>query len=55
MFPHVPSLPFPFLLAVHASHVPEQSVSQQTPSMQKPDEHCDANVHAAPLGCVDWA
>src|SRR6185436_14320956 len=31
---HVPSLP-PVFAALHASQVPEQSVSQQTPSTQK--------------------
>lgn len=34
MNPHVPLVPLPFLAAVHAEHVPEQALSQQTPSAQ---------------------
>jgi hypothetical protein len=36
MKPHTPSDPVPFLAALHASHDPEQVVSQQTPSTQLP-------------------
>lgn len=37
--PHIPFEPFPFLVAVQASHVPAHAVSQQTPSAQCPDAH----------------
>jgi hypothetical protein len=37
--PHVPSVPAPLCAAVHAVHVPEHAVLQQTPSAQKPLVH----------------
>lgn len=42
---HVPA----FDGRLHASHWPEQAVSQQTPSMQLPDAHWVPATHAAPL------
>jgi hypothetical protein len=42
---HVPSVP-PVLLALHASHVPEHAVSQQTPSTQLPLPHWNHSEHA---------
>jgi hypothetical protein len=35
--PQTPSFPCPFFAAVHASHVPLQALSQQTPSAQNPE------------------
>ena len=54
MVPHVPLVPWPFFAAVQAIHKLGQALSQQTPSTQKPDEHCVAIVHADPLGRADW-
>jgi hypothetical protein len=45
---HVPSVP-PVLFAAHASHVPEQAVSQQTPSTQLPVPHWNHSEHAWPF------
>jgi hypothetical protein len=39
---------------VHAWQRPEQGVSQQTPSTQLPLEHCEAEVHMAPLAWSGW-
>jgi hypothetical protein len=39
MAPQVPSLPAPFLAALHAWHVSVHAVSQQTPSTQFPEVH----------------
>jgi hypothetical protein len=36
---------------VHAWQSPPQAASQHTPSTQKPEAHCVAAVHAAPLPC----
>jgi len=41
---HVPIDP----VTLHASHWPPHAVSQQTPSTQFADVHCDALVHAVP-------
>jgi hypothetical protein len=35
---------------LHASHCPAQSELQHTPSTQKFDEHCAAEVHGVPGG-----
>lgn len=43
-----PSAPAPFSAAVHATHVPVQAVSQQTPSAQLPLWHSLAAPHASP-------
>jgi len=40
---HVPGVP-----ALHARHVPEQSVPQQTPSTHCPAAHCAVRAQAAP-------
>ncbi len=45
---HVPSVPLPFLVAVHASQFPVHALSQQTESAQKPLLHCDGRAHAPP-------
>jgi hypothetical protein len=52
MSPHSPSAPAPFLKEVHATQVPLQALSQQTPSTQTPVLHCEAEVQEAPL---DWS
>jgi hypothetical protein len=44
----VPSVP-PVRFALHASHVPEQAVSQQTPSTQLPVSHWNHAEHAWPF------
>jgi hypothetical protein len=49
MFPHVPSLPWPFLAAVQAWHVLRHQLSQQTPSAQYPEVHWAADVQGVPL------
>jgi cytochrome c-type biogenesis protein CcmH/NrfG len=46
--PHVPSVPWPLIAAVHASHVPAQALLQQTLSAQKPDKHAALPAHVAP-------
>lgn len=50
MGPHVPLVPWPFLAAEQALHTPEQAVSQQKPSTQFIDAHCDPAVQVLPLG-----
>jgi hypothetical protein len=40
----------PVLAATHAWHSPPQGLLQQTPSMQKLDWHCDADVHGFEFG-----
>jgi hypothetical protein len=52
--PQVPSVPLPFLAAVHASQVPSQAVSQQVPSTHLPLEHCDAELQPLPLAWSGW-
>ena len=47
--PHVPFVPVPRSAALHATQMPLHAVLQQNPSMQLPDEHCAARVHAAPF------
>ena len=44
----VPTLPW----AAHVWHTPEQSVLQQTPSEQCPDEHWLLSLHASPAGVL---
>lgn len=46
---HVPVAPG----SLHASHVPEQAVEQQTPSAQKVLAHCAGRVQVWPLPKVD--
>ena len=52
--PHTPSCPLPFFWLLHAMQAPAQAVSQQNPSTQLDDEHCEALVQAAPLGWSGW-
>ena len=47
--PQVPSAPCPLMAAVHALHVPEQEVLQQTPSATKPLVHSFAPPAELPL------
>ncbi len=47
MGPHTPSAP-PVLAPTHASHSPEQSRSQQTPSAQNSEAHSPSSPHASP-------
>jgi hypothetical protein len=44
--PQVPLAPVPFLAAEHASQVPEQGVSQHTPSAQLPLVQSASSAHA---------
>jgi hypothetical protein len=44
---HVPSEPG----RLHASHPPLHAALQQTPSVQKPEEHCELLWHEVPLAC----
>jgi hypothetical protein len=46
--PHVPSVPWPFFTAEHASHVPTQALLQQMLSTQKLDKHAAFPAHVAP-------
>src|SRR5262245_19830400 len=46
--PHAPSMPAPFLIAVHASQVPVHARSQQTPSTQMLLVHSWLDPHMAP-------
>ncbi len=50
--PHTPSSPLPFLAWVHATQVPLQDVSQQTPSTQAPAPQLVVEVHGAPRQVV---
>jgi hypothetical protein len=50
MGPQTPFAPLPFFAAVQASHTPLQAVLQQTPSVQRPDAHCESMAHGNPLG-----
>ena len=46
--PHTPLPPLCLSDAEHAMHVLEQAESQQKPSTQLPDAHCEALKHVAP-------
>jgi hypothetical protein len=50
MGPQVPSAPWPFFIAEHATQTPEHAVSQQMPSTQFIEAHCVSVVHVEPLG-----
>jgi len=52
MGPHVPSVPAPFLAALHAWQSPVQALEQHTPSTQRALAHWSAAVQVAPTAPV---